>query len=131
MKVGNYVITNDRLHIGKIYNINEFREPSMMYAIDFPNADDFIFMGENDFKSSPNILNLIQEGDILKVNEIKDVYTIYEVEMFRDPYTNEKYLGIRDDFSKRPKRLYEIPLVNLSILTKEQFSQREYKVDEV
>ena len=81
-------------------------------------------------KSSPNIIDLLQVGDILKVNDFKDVYTIYEVEMFRNPYTNEKYLGIRNDISKRPKRLYEIPLVNLSIVTKEQFSKMEYKVGE-
>jgi hypothetical protein len=81
-------------------------------------------------KSSPNIIDLIEEGDILKVNDFKDVYTIYEVEMFRNPYTNEKYLGIRNDIGKRPKRLYEIPLVNLSIVTHEQFSQMKYKVGE-
>ena len=63
MKVGDYVITKDRLHIGKIYNINDFREQSMMYAIDFPKQDDFIFMGEDDFKSSPNIIDLIEVGD--------------------------------------------------------------------
>ena len=67
MKVGDYVITKDRLHIGKIYNINECREPSMIYAIDFPNADDFIFMGESDFKSSPDIIDLIEVGDIVKI----------------------------------------------------------------
>lgn len=32
---------------GIIYNINEFREPSMMYAISVEGFDDFIFAGEN------------------------------------------------------------------------------------
>ena len=79
-------------------------------------------------KSSPNIIDLIEEGDILKVNDFKDVYTIYEVEMFRNPYTNEKYLGIRNDIGRKPKRLGEIPLVNLLIVTKEQFESMEYKL---
>lgn len=78
---------------------------------------------------SPNIMDLIEEGDILKVNDFKDVYTIYEVEMFRNPYINEKYLGIRDDLGSKPKRLYEIPLVNLSIVTHEQFESMQYNLE--
>ena len=73
--------------------------------------------------------DLIEEGDILKVNDFKDVYTIYEVEMFRNPYINEKYLGIRDDLGSKPKRLYEIPLVNLSIVTHEQFESMQYNLE--
>lgn len=78
---------------------------------------------------SPNIMDLIEEGDILKVNDFKDVDTIYEVEMFRNPYINEKYLGIRNDLGSKPKRLYEIPLVNLSIVTHEQFERMQYNLE--
>lgn len=115
MKVGDYLITNDRLHIGKIYNINEFREPSMMYAIDFLNEDDFIFMGENDFKSSPNIIDLIEVGDIVKGkdNHLFEVYAIGN---------NCVYINDLEEFilAKDIK----------SVLTKEQFESREYKVGE-
>ena len=110
MEVGNYVITNDRLHIGKIDNINEFREPSMIYAIDFPNEDDFIFMGENDFKSSPNIIDLIEVGDYvngLRVNEISE-HTIFLDDM--------------RDFSKKDINYVE------SIVTKEQFKSMKYRI---
>jgi hypothetical protein len=128
MKVGDYVRTKDG-DIGKIKeNDGELIKYCVgtLYGIDL----DRNCLDREVLKSSPNIIDLIEEGDILKVNDFKDVYTIYEVEMLRNPYTNEKYLGIRNDIGKRPKRLYEIPLVNLSIVTHEQFSQMKYKVGE-
>jgi len=112
MKVGDYIRTKK----GTIYQFNSTSSKALNGAKKYA------------VKSSPNIIDLIDEGDVLKVNDFKDVYTIYEVEMFRNPYTNEKYLGIRNDFDRKPKRLYEIPLVNLSIVTKEQFESMEYKV---
>ena len=34
---------------GVIYNVNEFREPSMLYAVDGDRVnDDFFFIGEDD-----------------------------------------------------------------------------------
>lgn len=34
---------------GTIYNVNEFREPSMLYAVDGDRMnDDFFFIGEDD-----------------------------------------------------------------------------------
>ena len=120
MKVGEYVITNDRLHIGKIYNINEFREPSMMYAIDFPNADDFVFMGENDFKSSPNIIDLTEVGDYvngLKIDDIteKDIDHPERIVWYLTYYGDDD-IPFRNDEIK-------------SIVTKEQFEAMEYKVE--
>lgn len=129
MKIGDYVRTK-RGEIGKI--IDFINEPTDYYfncyettLKDFTNK---YITEDSDIKSSSNIIDLIEEGDILKVNDFKDVYTIYEVEMFRNPYTNEKYLGIRNDIGRKPKRLGEIPLVNLSIITKEQFESMEYKL---
>ena len=130
MKVGDYVITNDRLHIGKIYNINEFREPSMMYAIDFPNADDFIFMGENDFKSSPNTIDLIEVGDYVngyKVTMLEDEYyddVTDSVKKIKDKEKIKIILGNEEQF-------YGIYAKDIkSIVTKEQFESMEYKVGE-
>lgn len=125
MKVGDYVRFYDGswTEIGQIVGEVEDSHLKVVKCRDgYYDLDGFI-------KSSPNIMDLIEEGDILKVNDFKDVYTIYEVEMFKNPYTNEKYLGIRNDIDKRPKRLYEIPLVNLSIVTKEQFKSIEYEVE--
>lgn len=42
-------IVNDKgekLAEGVIHNINEFREPSMKYAVDVAGLDDFLFFGE-------------------------------------------------------------------------------------
>jgi len=133
MKIGDYVrfkTLSREIKIGKVIDIIEPDKESMkkycVYDLDNNEAtvDDYII------KSSPNIIDLIEEGDILKVNDFKDVYTIYEVEIFRNPYTNEKYLGIRHHLDLKPKRLYEIPLVNLSIVTKEQFENCMYKIGE-
>lgn len=107
MKVGDYVITNDRLHIGKIYNINEFREPSMMYAIDFPNADDFVFMGENDFKSSPNIMDLTEVGDYVNGEKVTNINGILYV----------KNIGALEEINIK------------SIVTKEVYASVEYRVE--
>ena len=115
MNTGDYVRTKNG-YIGKIYNINEFREPSMMYAIDIPKTDDFVFMGEKDFKSSPNIIDLIEVGDYVNgafvsrfktdENGVQWLYT-----------NNENAYGYKSDEIK-------------SIVTKEQFESMEYKVGE-
>ena len=128
MKVGDYVITKDRLHIGEIYNINDFREQSMMYAIDFPKQDDFIFMGEDNFKSSPNITDLIELGDLVRLFMEEDIdkedTNIFEVVAIND---DKKEIGV---FTGN----FEIeffPVENLrGIVTKEQFSQMEYMIGE-
>ena len=111
MKVGDYVITKDRLHIGKIYNINDFREQSMMYAIDFPKQDDFIFMGEDDFKSSPNIIDLIEVGDYVNGEEVKEKFDYllgFECGQDGEYYRDEKDIK--------------------SIVTKEQFEAMKYEI---
>ena len=111
LEVGMYVRTKKGGYIGKIYNINEFREPSMMYAIDIPKADDFIFMDKNDFKASHNIIDLIEVGDYVNgvmVTEIKDG------KPFKEDYNDPYYSYYFDDI--------------YSIVTKEQFESMEYKV---
>ena len=35
---------------GKIYNINEFREPSQMYAVDVKGYEDLLFLGESNLQ---------------------------------------------------------------------------------
>jgi NAD+--asparagine ADP-ribosyltransferase len=128
MKVGEYARTNFGC-ICKIVNINEFREPSMKYGVEASYLKDIMFIGdENIIESSPNIIDLIEENDILKIEEQKGVYTICEVEEFRDPYVNYKFLGVRLENQSRARKLYELNIK--SIVTKEQFSRMEYKVNE-
>lgn len=68
MKIGDYVRTRTGT-IGKIININEFREPSMKYGIDFQCADDIIFIGdEHIVKSSSNIIDLLKPMDLIYVD---------------------------------------------------------------
>lgn len=44
---------------GVIYNVNEFREPSMVYAVDGDRAnDDFFFIGEDD------IVEVLKEDEV-------------------------------------------------------------------
>lgn len=35
---------------GVVYNVNEFREPSMKYAVDVEGYDDFLFVGDLNLK---------------------------------------------------------------------------------
>ena len=79
-------------------------------------------------KSSHNIIDLIEEHDILKIEEQKGVYTICEVEAFREPYTNYYFLGVRLDNTAVARKLYELNIK--SIVIKEMFSSMEYKVGE-
>ena len=68
MRVNDYVRTHG--YIDKIININDFREPSMKYALEQPSwNNDVIFIGEEDItKSSPNILKLLEPMDLLYVD---------------------------------------------------------------
>jgi len=112
MKAGDYVRTKNG-YIGKIYNINEFREPSMMYAIDIPKTDDFVFMGEKDFKSSPNIIDLIEVGDYVNGYYVEDV-----LNTFVNVATGSNYF--------QNPTIYEEDIK--SIVTKEQFESVKYEI---
>lgn len=110
MKVGDYVRTKNGL-IAKIVNINDFREPSLKYGIEANYIVDIGFIGDEDIKiSSPNIRDLIEAGDY--VNGCK----VYQV-------NNAKIIigGLNG--------LYDIQEDGIqTILTKEQFKKREYRV---
>ena len=69
IKVGEYVRTKNG-YIGMVENINDFRPPEAKICIDI-NMDDFIFIDEKlIIKHSPNIIDLIEVGDIITVEEI-------------------------------------------------------------
>ena len=116
MKVGDYV----RIHgyIDKIININDFREPSMKYALEQPSwNDDIVFVGEEDItKSSPNIIDLIEVGDYVNGGKV------YEKE--------KEYIVINADFGRlfEYMNIYEEDIK--SIVTREQFKSMEYKIGE-
>lgn len=115
MQVGDYVRTKSGF-IDKVININDFREPSIKYALEQPSwNDDVVFIGDEDIKkSSPDIINLIEKFDF--VNGYLVICKMYEDE--KDIPTIIKCVG--DNYFKEQ----DIK----SIVTKEQFESMEYKV---
>lgn len=58
-------------YIGKLININEYREPCFKYAIEVNWYDDYIFIGDDDIlKVSFNIIDLIEVGDYVNGNKV-------------------------------------------------------------
>lgn len=119
LKVGDYVRIVDNLgkqFIGEIYNINDFREPSMKYAVDCQIFNDYAFVGEERIlKSSPNIIDLIQVGDYVNGKEIEQIIN------------NELYFETNDMASIISFKEKDIK----SIVTKEQFKSMEYRIGDL
>ena len=114
MKVNDYVRTTNG-YIGEIFNINEYREPTLKYGIitNYIDMVDTHFISEEDIaKSSPNIIDLIEEDDF--VNN-KMVWHIKED-------NDGKYLVMCFDGLVIREKDIE------TIVTKEQFERCEYKI---
>lgn len=98
--------------IGKIYNINDFREPSMKYCIDIQ-SDDFVFIPENMItKASHNIIDLIEVGDYVNGERVCAVEKYEEGKL--------TVLALFEDYCTQQNIK--------SIVTKEQFESMSYKV---
>lgn len=64
IKVGDYIRTKAG-YIGEVININDFRDPETKICVDFGKPD-YIFIGEKNItKHSPNIIDLVEKGDIV------------------------------------------------------------------
>ena len=98
--------------IGKIENINDFREPMMKYCIDIQ-GNDFIFVPEEMIiKASNNIIDLIEVGDYVNGEKV-----LLKNEGYIKVGTGRDYIVVNNEkFIK-------------SIVTKEQFESMSYKVD--
>ena len=124
MSEGDYVRTDDGL-IGKIVSEPYEYKDSIVHDIDF--GDNNIYneyeMYQDIIKSSPNIIDLIEVGDILVIKDFVDEACM----IFTDIYliqNEQQLLNIKNDLEKnKNKKLY-------SIVTKEQFSCMEYKIGE-
>lgn len=96
MKVRDKVIVLDKdgnkIGEGTIININEFREPDMMYAVDVVGyEEDYIFCGESQLKlkKEDNIYLFMNLNDV-----IGDTYYTDEEEVKKIvEESNEKYVG--------------------------------------
>ena len=118
MKVGNYVRTKKH-GIGKIISFS-YQEDDECCFIELSKRRTGI-KKSNIIKSSPNIIDLIEVGDILVIKDFVDEACM----IFTDIYliqNEEQLLHIKNDLEKnKNKMLY-------SIVTKEQFKNMEYEV---
>lgn len=120
IKVGDYIRTKDG-YIGKVININNFRDPETKICVDF-NLSDYIFIAEKDIKKhSPNIIDLIEVKDVIryKIHNISTtLVTKGYIEGVIEIRDEGMIQGIKED------KDYEI----LEILTHELYEANCYKV---
>ena len=129
MKVGDYVRTPQGI-IAKIINIQEDTGQYFLngnaVSLESKNyiADKNITIGEN-FKHSPNIIDLIEVGDYV------NGYKVLEIEKdYLFDYTEEINVLIvqNDEVYEVAKKIYSDDIK--SIVTKEQFENMEYRIGE-
>ena len=116
VNVGNYVRTKDG-SIGKITYISEY---NTAITTDYnTNRNIAKCVGiSNIIKSSPNIIDLITKGDLIKYHFNGEDYIS---EVFE--YKNDLWVQNEDN-------LFDISEINIkSIVTKEQFEAMEYKIN--
>ena len=126
MNINDYVRTRDGL-IGKIidmklgYSSTTFGNSHVV--IDSHRALNINF--EDIIKSSPNIIDLIEVGDIIKVDGLDEVREVINDIFFDDDCFNNDTRAIRDDEGY----LNQIIKYNISsVITHEQFESMEYKL---
>ena len=124
MKVGDYVRLDRCQGINKIDEEDEIGTFYLEDVIGNEWGDETFRLDTNDvIKSSPNILDLIEVGDVLVVKDFVDEACM----IFTDIYliqNEQQLINIKSDLEKnKNKKLY-------SIVTSEQFSQMEYRIGE-
>lgn len=108
-------------YICKIININDYREPNMKYGVEANYLKDVMFIGDDDVvKSSYNIIDILEVGDIISFYEDIDNYKKQYVIGMPDLITLDE---IKDKITNDNIRL-------VSILTKQKMEQMAYKVEE-
>lgn len=121
ISINEYVRIVDSLgiqYIGKVYNINEFRDPNMQYAIDCQIFNDYAFVGSNEIlKHDFDIINLVEVGDYVNKHLVKATYL--------DGVT--KYIKLDNSYENNDGvRTYSEDIETIS--TKQQMEARSYKV---
>ena len=116
-------------YIGKLININEYREPCFKYAIEVTWYDDYIFIGDDDIIGEPsfNLIDLIKDGDYANGYPVVQIMDCYENDTKRDLgrtiYIDKPCAGVKIGWT---------PLLNGNIkdvVTKEQFNSCKYVVE--
>ena len=107
MKVGDYVRTKDyqniRSRIGKI-----IKQDEKYYYLDIDENTQTVWEEDIVLKSSPNIIDLIEVGDILTI---------------RDIFGNLSKVEVDENFKLLSGKI-------ISIVTKEAFESMEYRIGE-
>ena len=99
------------------------------------NDNGYWFNEENIIKSSPNIIDLIEEGDLVKIEYYSLRYEERVTRLFEVYYKDNKFMNLGNtkcefmlvdgDFNDKDKKLE--PIIK-SIVTKKQFERMEYKI---
>lgn len=122
-------------YIGKIVNINEYREPCFKYAVQVSWYDDYIFIGDDDIIGEPsfNMVDLIEYMDLLEIeNPVKLYGEDRKISLF-NPVRCDGFTEFEDGTHCIILDLdYLVDVKGLkikSVLTKEQFNACKYVVE--
>ncbi len=131
LKKGMYVRFKDNKsiqYIGKLININEYREPCFKYAIEVNWYDDYIFIGNKDIVGEPSfdIIDLIKTGDYVNGHK---VINIIEADVCGDEELSSKKIIIEQSSPLAYNRTILSDEAIEDIVTKEEFEARKYVVE--
>lgn len=124
MKIGDYVRTE--YGIAKCIKATPIKENSFLYEFDREVYEDVFHLTASElekYKSSPNIIDLIQAGDYVNGYLIAKVYDVFETSPKELKEAHIKFAD--EDFISQ---LYDTEIK--SIVTKEQFGSLEYRIGE-
>ena len=122
IKKGEYVRTEDGL-IGKIEEINkEPTDETITYIV----TDTFAGMIEEVVKHSFNKLDLLQVGDLIRFKELR-IFTYNFGTSFYSNYISE--IHSKEELKNIKKEIKNKKIRLLGIITKEQFSNIEYRLE--
>ena len=135
IEVGDYVRTKDGL-IAKLINIDEdeycFDNKIKWYYEYYSKevyAEDWKdFVKYEVVKHSPNIIDLIEVGDIIRVEGLKHAKEVIEDKFYRYDVFGNDVRAIIDDsgYGNYSKQIKDYKI--LSVVTHEQYKEMEYKV---
>ena len=140
LKEGMYVRikANDGIqYIGKLVNINEFRELNLTYCIDIGFSDYIFISKEKIIHASFNVLELLEEEDYAEIEYFSPRYEERVKRRFEIDYRTDEYLTLKNshcdfvllnfDWIDSDKKLN--PIIK-SVITKQQIEDNSYRIGE-
>lgn len=144
MKVGDYVRTKQGIEKIKVVEENFMGDENCIFYATNNKEWNGAYNGKyNGFtnrnrtiiKSSPNIIDLIEENDLITIEYYSLRYSERVTRLFEVTYKDDEYIVLdnakcsfmlkNNDFNRKDKQLE--PIIK-SIVTKEQFESMEYKL---